>query len=318
VWSTLADRLAAHPAVEEVSLASLTPLGGSVELRIHEQDGLEIRSSLLAVDARFFQTMRLRWLAGGGFSPGPAGAEASPVVLGRRLATRFYGSPQRALGQPFPPSRPVDTVVGVVEEPRLLELFDDGGSTEIRPLGERSPESLRLLVRTREHPRVVAATVQSAVRAIDPRLRPTLHYLDESFTERTRGALTTSRALAGLAGLVLLISAAGVHGLVSYAVARRTREIAIRSALGAGPAVLLAQVVRQFSWPVALGALCGLAAGQAVTLAGGPLGLPGFGDPGVSALAIALILVTLAAAVSAVGPALRALRIEPVHGLRAE
>jgi ABC-type antimicrobial peptide transport system permease subunit len=77
-------------------------------------------------------------------------------------------------------------------------------------------------------------------------------------------------------------------------------------------------VVRQFSWPVALGALCGLAVGQAVTLVGGSFGLPGFAHPGVSALAIALLLVTLAAAVSAVGPALRALRVEPVHGLRAE
>jgi ABC-type antimicrobial peptide transport system permease subunit len=173
-------------------------------------------------------------------------------------------------------------------------------------------------VRTREHPRVVAATVQSAVRAIDPRLRPTLRYLDESFTERTQDALTTSRALAGLAGLVLLISAAGVHGLVSFAVARRTREIAIRSALGAGSAVLLAQVVRQFSWPVALGALAGLAVGQAVTVAGGSLGVPGFGGMGISPLAIALLAATLAAAVSALGPALRALRIEPVHGLRAE
>jgi ABC-type antimicrobial peptide transport system permease subunit len=160
--------------------------------------------------------------------------------------------------------------------------------------------------------------VQSVVRAIDPRLRPTLRYLDDSYTERAQGALTTSRALAGLAVLVLLIAAAGVHGLVSYAVARRTREIAIRSALGARSATLLAQVVRQFSWPVALGALCGLAVGQAVTLVGGSFGLPGFADPGVSALAIALLLVTLAAAVSAVGPALRALRIEPVHGLRAE
>jgi predicted permease len=323
VWSALADQLAAHPAVEEVSLASHTPLGSLVELRIHQQGGREIQSTILAADERFFETMSLRWLAGGGFSPQLAGAEASSVVLGRRLAMRYYGSPQGALGQSFPPSalpkdRPVDTVVGVIEEPRLLSLFDDGGSIEIRPLGRTSPESLRLLVRTREHPRVVAATVQSAVRSIDPRLRPTLRYLDDSFTKRTQGALTTSRALAGLAGLVLLISAAGVHGLVSYAVARRTREIAIRSALGAGPATLLSQVVRQFSWPVALGALGGLAAGQAVILVGGSLGLPGFADSGVSALALALLLVTVAAAVSAVGPTLRALQVEPVDALRAE
>jgi predicted permease len=318
VWSTLADRLAAHPAVEQVSLASLTPLGSSVVLQSYEQDGREINSTILAVDGRFFQTMSLRWLAGGGFSPGPAGAEASPVVLGRELATRFYGSPQRALGKGFPPNRPGDTVVGVIEEPRLLNLFDSAGSIEIRPLGGTSPESLRLLVRTREHPRVVAAAVQTTVRAIAPRLRPTLRYLDESFAEQAQKGLTTSGALAGLAGLVLLISMAGVHGLVSYAVARRTREIAIRSALGARSATLLAQVVRQFSWPVALAALCGLTVGQAFTLVGRWFGVPGFPDPGISPLAIALLLVTLAAAVSAVGPAIRALRIEPVHGLRVE
>jgi ABC-type antimicrobial peptide transport system permease subunit len=119
-------------------------------------------------------------------------------------------------------------------------------------------------------------------------------------------------------GLVaLLLACAGIVGLVGYAVSQRTKEIGIRMALGAKPAQVLSVVLRQFSLPVAAGLLAGVGGAAALSKMLRML-LYGIGnlDPIAYLGAIAVFAVT--AAVAALLPARRALRVDPMRALRYE
>jgi ABC-type antimicrobial peptide transport system permease subunit len=119
-------------------------------------------------------------------------------------------------------------------------------------------------------------------------------------------------------GLVaLVLSVAGVYGLVSYAVVQRRREIGVRMALGAGPASLVRLIVAQSTRPVAMGSLFGLLAAVALALLMAA-GMPEV-DPRDPVSYVGVILLILASALLAtLVPARRAASINPVEALRAD
>jgi ABC-type antimicrobial peptide transport system permease subunit len=119
-------------------------------------------------------------------------------------------------------------------------------------------------------------------------------------------------------GLVaLVLSVAGVYGLVSYAVVQRRREIGVRMALGAGPASLARLIVAQSTRPVAMGSLFGLLAAVALALLMAA-GMPEV-DPRDPVSYVGVILLILASALLAtLVPARRAASINPVEALRAD
>jgi putative ABC transport system permease protein len=118
-------------------------------------------------------------------------------------------------------------------------------------------------------------------------------------------------------GLAGLLAALGVYGLFSWSVALRTRELAIRLTLGAKPSAVGALVMRQSAVLVVTGLVAGFAI---VRLAESALARVVFGVSPTDAAAIASAgaLLLLAALIACVPPALRAMRVDPVEGLRAE
>ncbi len=124
-------------------------------------------------------------------------------------------------------------------------------------------------------------------------------------------AMTVSVLLSVLAS-VLLLSAAGIHALISLAVTRCRREIAIRRALGGHAFRLLTTIFSRTAWQLGLGGILG-------SLAGGALLGSGRTGPDAAILLGGIVLLMLAAGlVAAVGPALRALGIQPTEALREE
>jgi ABC-type antimicrobial peptide transport system permease subunit len=125
------------------------------------------------------------------------------------------------------------------------------------------------------------------------------------------------RMMAWAAGIititVLLLSAAGMHALMSFTIAQRTREIGIRSALGAQPRQLLlgifGRAMRQLSIGLVVGSLISIAALSAVGI--------GLGPGGVLLVTVAAVI-TIVAVFAAIGPARRSLRLPTVDALRAD
>lgn len=174
-----------------------------------------------------------------------------------------------------------------------------------------------LLVRSASgEPEVLVSAVRGAIAGIDPALamfgvEPLANTLAESIgTERFLILL-----LVLFAALALVLATVGIHGVLSYAVAQRTREIGIRLALGASPQtvvrMVVGQVARLTAWGLALGLVLGV--GFSRSLAGL---LFGVGTTDLATYAGVLIVLGAVAMLATVLPLRRAVRVDPTVALR--
>jgi ABC-type antimicrobial peptide transport system permease subunit len=166
------------------------------------------------------------------------------------------------------------------------------------------------------------SAAQTAVRNAMRKVTPTVpmgatRTWGEKFSGRTAEARLLMTVLVFFGGLAGLLAALGVYGLFSWSVALRTRELAIRLTLGAKPAEVGALVVRQSAVLIVTGLAVGFAI---VRLAESILTrvLFNVSPSDATAIASAAALLLVAALVACLPPALRAMRVDPVEGLRAE
>jgi predicted permease len=210
-------------------------------------------------------------------------------------------------------------IVGVVGNLRNADV-DRGPLPQVFVSASRyrSPDIGVVVKSTGADPLQLVPAVRAQVAAIDPRqpihdiasMRQVL--FDDLATTYVLSAILTTIGL-----VALVLSVAGVYGLVSYAVVQRRREIGVRMALGAGPASLVRLIVAQSTRPVAMGSLFGLLAAVALALLMAA-GMPEV-DPRDPVSYVGVILLILASALLAtLVPARRAASINPVEALRAD
>ncbi|HSK08077.1 MAG TPA: ADOP family duplicated permease, partial [Vicinamibacterales bacterium] len=233
-------------------------------------------------------------------------------ALGRRLRS---GTPQFLYGDVAPAEF---VIVGVSRNERFRGLESPAQPAFYLSTRQFPQTSLCILARTTGDPLAVAAAVRSAVRGIDRGItfnRATT--MERILSEQLVGRRMTTSVIGGLAGAALALAALGLYGLLAVLVAGRTREIGIRLALGASPHRVARGVLRESLQNTIAGAAIGvvlaIAAGrfvQSLLVGVSPA------DPWTLAtVAATLIGVSVLAAL---GPALRAARVEPVEALRAE
>jgi len=178
--------------------------------------------------------------------------------------------------------------------------------------------SLSVVARTAGDPRAVAGYIKQAIERLGPR-RPVIDVqpLDDYVADASADTRFALFVLAVFAVTAVLLTGIGVYGVVAYATARRTREIAVRRALGADARGIVALVLREGAVWTAAGITAGIA---------GALGLSrylstllfnvGTRDP-LTFAAVALLLAVVALAATAL-PAIRAVRVDPMLALRSE
>jgi predicted permease len=245
---------------------------------------------------------------------------SAPVALvNAAAAKRFFGE-RDPLGAQISFWGAARTIVGVVAD----EKFH--GLAESSPIGAYTPLSQTpsangagvLLVRTTGNPSSLATTVTSVIHQIDPGLAVfAVEPLHDTMTRSIGQRRFTMLLLALFAFVALLLAAIGIHGVLSYGVSQRRREIGIRMALGARRPDLVALVVRQGLILTLIGLVVGFLGAIAFTrlLSTQLFGITA-GDPlTLGAVAVLLALVALAATVS---PAHRAASVDPVVTLRSE
>jgi len=159
--------------------------------------------------------------------------------------------------------------------------------------------------------------LRSIAQNLDPKLFPEVRLLKGEFHRETQSAGNIAMIISLLGFVAALLAGLGIVGLVAYSVSQRTREIAIRLALGASRMQLLGAILRQFSWPVVLGLIAGAAATAVVSqvLRGMLYGVSNL-DPLSYAAAIALLIGIFA--VAALLPARRALKLDVARALHQE
>jgi cell division protein FtsX len=248
------------------------------------------------------------------------------VVVDESFARRYFAG-RNAVGQRLvlnapPPQKDEDwlEIVGVVGNVRHNGVEDKSGQPFLYLPLTQTPfyGMMSVLVRTARPVSEVVALLREKVTALDPELpvyatEPLTGVISDSVSNR-RGIMLL---LGSFAGIALLLSAVGIYGMLAYEVARRTREIGIRSALGATRPQVVALILRQGLWKTGLGVIAGLAGAAALSrfltslrFEVQPI------DPLVYA-AVAVLLTAVAAAASWL-PARRAAKVDPVIALRAE
>jgi predicted permease len=312
-------RLGALPGVERVTWSSLPLLGGGVRSGILRRgDGDHATSDQvdwLTVGPGFFATLGIPLVAGRDVDASDCRNGTQSVWINRTLAERFlHGS--NPLGSPIRLSSAVSyEVAGVVGDSQHGWLHRDIQPTVYLP----GRSTVRYFTaHTTVDPYSLAAGVTAAVRAASPRLLAH-DVTDEG--QRVADATSQERLLTEaslvLGGLTLLLAAIGIYGVLSYSVARRTGEIAIRMSLGAARADVLRLVLGEGLRVAALGAAVGLlAAYWVVRLFASFL----FGVTPIDSLSYtaATALLLAVAALASYLPAARASRVDPMVALRAE
>jgi putative ABC transport system permease protein len=326
----LREAVLAVPGVEAVGIASQLPLGGNVDsYGVSAQDRplanpeLAPYADRYAVSADFMRTMGIGVLRGRGFSPDDARDSAEKVVIVSAALAAHIWPGEEAVGKRIrvgAPEQPWRRVVGVARNVRHSGL--DAAVTHQVYVPERqwqwADNQVTLVVRAARDPAAIARAVRAAVLSVDPgqpvtRLA-TMEQVVATSTAQRRLALVLFAAFAGVA---VTLAAAGIYGALAGAVAERTREIGLRSAIGATPRDILALVLGQ---GVRLAAV-GLAVGIAGALGVGRLirGLL-FGVQPTDPLTLAAVAALLAVVsiMACLIPARRALAVDPMTALRVD
>lgn len=334
-YETVLARVRALPGVQTAAVTSALPIdvaggagGGVLRVESHPTpEGQQLPEfTFYDVSPGYLRAAGIPLSAGRDFTDGD-GPNASPVVLIDSTAAAAYWPERRGdvVGQRVQSvtGGPWRTVVGVVGAVRRDSLSGTAAPTVYTPIAQSlngPPRRARLVVRG--DPAAVRGTglaaLRSAVRAVDASApvgtpRPLADFVAETAGQQRFAALLASL----FAAAALALGAVGVYGVVAYATSVRTRELGVRSALGASTRDLRGLVLADGGRLALWGALTGLAA----ALAGGRLirtllyGVSP-GDPAVFlGVPVLLGLVTLAACLL---PALRAGRVSPLVAMRAE
>ncbi|HEY2153858.1 MAG TPA: ABC transporter permease [Vicinamibacterales bacterium] len=319
------DALAALPGVERAS--AMTPpmlhdilIYRRVALR---GDTPETATVTTTVFPDFFRAMGITLRDGREFTADDKTTkERTPVIVDRGLADQLFPG-RSAIGRfvllsPHATSEQWAEIVGVVDHIRLNDVRADGLAQLYVTAPHRPSTDVTFVVRTTGDPRALALDVKNTVERLGPgrpaHVAEPLQDLVDAQRADTRFALFV---LGTFAVLALVLTAVGVYSVVAYSTARRTREIAVRRAIGASPFHIVTLVVGEGLGWTALGIAAGafgariLARSLASLLYGiGTTDVPIFVATAIGLGAIALVASAL--------PAIRAVRVPPMLALRSE
>jgi hypothetical protein len=252
-----------------------------------------------------FETMGVPVRLGRTFYAG----EKNVVIVSESLARKEWPG-QNPIGQQLPNGDTKDTVVGVAGDAHVNAVNDDDAVEQYWPAQQADMPQMVVMVRTAGEPGNLPPMIKGISESMDAKLFPEIRQMKVLYHDNVLEMIENIAKAVTVTGLVaVLVAAIGIIGLVSFSVSQRLKEIAIRMALGATKAQLLAAVLRQFVWPVAVG----MAAGAGIAAAASRvLRIVLFGvsnlDPASYATAV-LVLMTIVG-LAALLPARRALRLD--------
>jgi predicted permease len=331
-FEAIRDEVAASPAVQAAALASPGPLrGGGTNGLIPEGRALDLKnvieSWLQIVTPGYFEALRIPIKAGRGFGPLDRRDAPRVMVINEELAREAFPG-QDPIGrrisccEDVPGGGPAwKEVVGVVANVRSYALGAPPQPQFYLPMDQIPVEAWDWIGRTMTvvartgQPSAAVASIREAVRAVDASVPV---YDLATLGERRRQVMAQERfsalLLSALGGIGLGLAGVGIYGVIAHFVSLRTREIAVRLALGASPREVVGYVLGQGLRPVlfglSLGLLGALAAGRALRAI-----LFGVGDTDPQTLAAVLPLLLVVAVAACVVPARRATRVDAARAL---
>jgi putative ABC transport system permease protein len=320
------ERIRQLPGVREAATTTAIPFRG-VDFR-RSFPPQRILSNERTVDPAYFGLMRIRLIEGRLFTAADNGSGPSVAVVSESFA-RAYFPDGRAVGGTLPYQRlatigpprlvpdPLE-IVGVVSDVRTVRVEETARPAIYLPSAQRASELICVVIRTAPGADQIAAAVRSVIRDVDPDqpagpMTTVADVVASTIADRRFIALASS----AFALIALLLTVAGLYGVMVITATERIRELGIRLALGATRQAVVRLLIRQGLAPVLVGVvLGGVAAAWAVRFM--TTYLFGVQSIGVESYAAVMVLVTLGGLVACLVPANVASRIDPMQALRSE
>ena len=318
-------RLAAVPGVESASATATNPFrqwGYANDVTPEDRAAEAPPSGLLqagwrSVTPGFFETLSVPLIRGRAFTAADRAGAPRVAIVSQSLAARMWPG-ENPVGRRFfwgGVSGRTRTVIGVVGDIRDVRLDAPVTPMLYLPYGQLALGDMTMLVRTRAGAAAVAEGIRREIHAIDPAL-PVAEIAPLAANRAVSMSAPRFRtAMLAVFGMVaLLLASVGLYGVVAFTVSQRTREIAIRVALGARPEQVTQLFFRRGAALTAIGAVVGLfLAWAAAGLVQSLLFQTSARDPWI--FAAAAVLLTGVALTASYLPARRASRFDPVRGL---
>jgi len=327
-YRDVVERARTLPGIASVALTSSIPMGElqreTVILEGYELSPGKDKMPLLAavVDQHFFGTMKAEILRGRAFTADDKDGSRRVAIVNEEFAKTYWPN-QEPVGKRIrlnDDRGPWLEVVGLAKTGKYANIAEAPTPFLYLPFGQNEKTQMSLLVETTNADAApLAAPLRNLVSAVDVN-QPVNNLRTFSSFYRQRaigGRLMLMQATGAMGMLGLILALVGLYGLVAYSVARRTREIGIRMAVGASRADVLKMVLRQ---GLTL-ALAGILVGSVASVAVGRLvtaGLVGLGAPNPATYVIVPVVLIVLTIGASYFPARRAARVDPLRALRYE
>ena len=336
----LLARARALPGVSEATIAEGAPpefgFTGLGDLEIEGRGpvgaGAPRQVAYNMVSPEYFRLLDIPLIAGRPFTELESRTRAPVIVISKGLAERLFpgenaiGKRVRTGGEHSNTRGRWQTVIGVAKDVATRSLTGDMRHLQWyvpygdgpRLMGRAVPPPGVLIVRTSGNAAALAPMLRALVHSIDPEIpAPDIATVESRFAEQLAAPRFNTILLGLFAALALVLAAIGLFGVLSYAVAQRTREIGIRVALGAQTRDVRALVVRQGMLPALVGLGLGAVAALFATRLLASL-LYGVAPTDATAFVAAAVVLTVTAFAACYLPARRATKVDPLTALRSE
>jgi len=321
LYLDLQARIEALPGITAASFAGSSPTTPLQSRNLATPDGRQFRASWTQVYPKYFETLGVRMLGGRDLGPRDV-LDAAPfvAVINQNLARRVFPNENPIGKQILCNGRALCEIIGVVEEIPYASLKSESGNAIYQtflqaPTGRGQ---MVLHVRFAGDPERIIGEIRRQVAAIDPNLPA---FVIQTLATEVDVTLVRERMLALLSAtfgaLALLLAGIGLYGVIAHSMARRTKELGIRMALGATQSEVRLLVFRETLHVAGIGILLGLpvALGAARLIASFLYSLTA-ADPAVLVVSVAFLFAT--GLIAGYVPARRASRVDPMVSLRYE
>lgn len=333
-YARMLDALRAAPGIEAATASTNLPFTGTQQWDFvlddrpaRDEGDLAWNAGISHVADGYFHTLGIPILEGRTFGPQDDRDGTAVAVVSETMARRYWPG-ESVIGKRFGYSVgdtiPWITVVGLVPDPVTGGLDSDPYPHVYVPQAQGgvstfdAPRTMQIALRTGVPPSSILPTVRTAMRDFDPDLPLyAVSTMEDIVADTFAGPRVTTALLSLFALVALMLAAVGIYGVISYAVAGRTREIGVRVALGAERGQITRLVLGEGARPVLAGVAVGLVlAWLSTRLVDAMLYQVEPTDP--ATFVILPVLLLLVGVIASLGPALRATRIAPTEALREE